>query len=126
MRRLDLFQRLLGALILLNLGFSVSTLFQISMPLLVWGLPVLFLAFCGSPLRVIRDLRNEPAFASPVFWILSCVLCGGACFAAYYASRDNDGVQFWMVKAKALALYGYLPAVAKVDPRVTVSHDYPL
>ena len=126
LRQLDIPQRFLGALFLLNLGFSLSTLFQTSMSLVVWGLPVVFLLACGSPLKSLRDLRDEPALTSPFFWILSVVLCWGACFAAYYASRDNDGVQFWMVKAKALALYGYLPSVPREDPRVTVSHDYPL
>lgn len=108
--------------LLLWFSYQLATFLQRD---LGWGLlvlPVTGIIFLVSTAK--RSGLQVP-FSLP-FLIFMAGIVTWIFWNGFYPERDNDALQFWMPKAKALSLYGYLPAVGIDDPRFTVSHDYPL
>ncbi len=109
-------------LCLLALIYSVQTAIQVSVlnPLVIFILSLSFFIYGFK--RWHLTLPKVDAF----FYVSAVGLFLWVCMSGYIPWRDNDAFMFWMPKAKALSIYGYLPHVDSNDPRTTIHPNYPL
>ena len=121
MKKFSLAQAWILFFVVLSLHLQIHTLFQKNiLSIQVW-IPVALYLGVVSLFRIPKIFRLSPQL---VVWAV--LLCVYVWYSGYYPERDNDGISFWMPKARALQLFGFLPAVGQEDARFTISHSYPL